>query len=185
MDKKNKKYEENNDWMEEFYTDDDWEDDDPYDIYGNPYGAGRYRYSRSSEDCEAMLLGDDAEFNGKYNRWFEYMGCGYACSRDGQAMMEADEIDMWDFHTENPQVNCREGFFDLEYGDTDKDVAFAFIYLTEYEAGKHRSFSFSLADISMSEMEKYIAAIETWHGTGKFNIGQYHGIPAYDSWDKN
>ena len=152
---------------------------------GNPYGAGRYSYTRSSTDSGAMLLDDQARFDPKSNRWFEHMGCGYACERDGIALQEADDADLYDFHRDNPKINCRESMYDLQYGDTRAEVAHAFFLLMEYAGGKYRSFYFGLDDVSMQEMEKYIAAVENWHSTGELNIGPHHGCPNYGDWEES
>ena len=172
--------------LEEFcedVNDDSQEEQD--DACGNPYGAGRYRYIRSSQDSNALFLGKEAGFDPEYNLWIEYMGCGYACWRDGKALTEADEIDLYEFHRKHPRINCRESYIDYEYGNTRDEVAYAFVCLTEYRGTMDRCFSFSLTDIPLQEVEKYIDAMERWHRTGEFNVGPYNGSPAYDPWEKH
>ena len=150
---------------------------------GNPYGAGRYGYTRSSKDSEAMLFGTEARFEAECGRWFEYMGGGYACWRDGKALQEADDADLYYFHRDNPEIECRESMYDFEYGDTRDDVSHAFFYIAEYEKNRYRTFSFSLDDISRQEMNEYIEAMEKWHVTGEFDAGPYRGIPNYGPWE--
>ena len=167
----------------------DFDEEDSQEIdeeapVGNPRGAGRYRYTRSSQDSNALFLGKEAGFDPEYNLWIEYMGCGYACWRDGKALTEADEIDLYEFHRTHPLINCKESYIDYEYGNTRDEVAYAFVCLTEYRGTMHRCFSFSLTDVSLQEVEKYIDAIEMWHRTGEFNVGPYSGSPAYDPWCK-
>lgn len=150
---------------------------------GNPYGAGQYGYTRSSGNSEAMIFGTAATFDETCGRWFEYMGCGYACVRDGIALQEADDADLYYFHRDNPTISCRESMYDLQYGDTREDVSYGFIFLAEYEATRFRTFSFSVDDISMHDMNEYIDAVEKWHITGEFNVGPYNGIPEYRPWE--
>lgn len=149
---------------------------------GNPYGAGRYCFTRSSETSEAMMLGDEAQFDLTCYRWFEYMGCGYAHWRDGKAFQEADDMDLYYFHKEHPAINCRESSYDLEYGNTRDEVAYASFLLMEYVDTRHRFFSFDTENITMAEAMKYVDAIEDWHRTGELNAGPYHGCPEYSSW---
>lgn len=163
--------------MKEIYLDEEDEDD----VDGNLYDVGRYRYTRSSEDRDAMM-GENASFISACNRWFESFGCGYTCERDGRASMEADDWDLTDFHYEHPLVNCKEAFFELTYGNTEDSVSRAFFFLQEYVGQKNRTFDFCLYDISLQEADDYIAAIEKWHCTGEFNIGPYSGLPAYTPW---
>lgn len=151
--------------------------------FGNPYGAGRYGYIRSAEDSEAMMSGTEARFDSDHNRWFEYMGCGYACGRDGQALQEADDYDLYYFHKDHPKINCKESFHDLEYGNTRNEVAYAYFLLMEYVGNKHRTFSFHLENITMQEAKEYIAAVESWHCTGELNIGPFSSCPCYGHWE--
>ena len=159
--------------MLEIYEDDEFPDTSD---------AGRYCWTRSSEDPKAMMRGKRADFNSKVGRWFESMGCGYACWRDGKYFQEEDIMSIDDFHDSHPNITCRESCYDLEYGDTEDDVRYAWFYLEEYEGKKHRTFDISMLDIPMSTAEEYIAAIEEWHRTGEFNIDQYHGCPNFSPW---
>lgn len=152
--------------------------------YGNPNGAGRYRYIRSSEDKNAMMYRKQAEFDLLSGRWFEQFGCGYAHWRDGKASCEADDIDQEDFHYEHPNITCKESFYEIEYGNTRDEAAYAFFFMAECEGRKIRDFAFSCNDITMAEVNEYISALEDWHRTGEFNAGQYRGIPQYDPWTK-
>ena len=149
---------------------------------GNPYGAGRYRFMRSSEDRSAMMWGNMTRYDQTSNRWVESFGCGYNCARDGVASAEADEFDIMDFHREHPRIHCRESFFELEYGDTRELVAYAFFFVQEYAGRQTRYFSCSFSDISIQEANEYIAALEEWHHTGALNVGLYHGEPQYGPW---
>ena len=150
---------------------------------GNPQGAGMYCIIRSSEDSGAMWLGDRAEFNVECGRWFEYMGCGYGCWRDGKYLQEADDMDLYYFHRDHPEIKCREAMYDFQYGDTRDDVSYAFVFLAEYEEKRVRTFSYSLDDISREEMNLHIEAIKKWHATGELNVGPYSGIPEYRPWE--
>ncbi len=153
--------------------------------YGNPYGAGRYRYMRSSEEHDAMMWEDRMKYDHTYNRWIETFGCGYDCGRDGVASMEADEFDLMDFHCEHPLMNCRESFYELTYGDTKESLTYAFFFVQEYVGRQTRDFCFSFSELSMQEANEYIAALEEWHRTGELNVGPYRGEPQYDPWENH
>ena len=150
---------------------------------GNPQGAGMYCAIRSSEDSAAMLLGDRAEFDIQCSRWFEYLGCGYECWRDGKYQQEADDADLYSFHRDHPEITCRESMYDFQFGDTEDVVSYAFMFLAEYEEKRVRMFSFSLGDISCQEMNEYIKALKKWHATGELNVGPYSGVPKYRPWE--
>ena len=172
--------------MEEYCVDDMLNSDDRLDesedVSGNPYGAGRYGYIRSSKNSKFMILGDEAKYEPEFNMWFEYMGCGYACWRDGKALQEADEIDLYLFHDKHPKINCKESFYDFEYGNTRNDVAYALFILTEYKGTLYRTFHFNLQNITLQKSKEYIAAIEAWHHTGELNVDSFNGIPQFSFW---
>lgn len=147
--------------------------------------VGRYKYMRSSETSISMLKGKKADYNEKYNRWFESFGGGFAGWSDARAMQEADDLELAELHYMQPNMNCKESFFELEYGETKGSVLRAFFFLQEYTGCKDRDFGFCLYDISLQEANEYIAAIEKWHCTGELNIGPYHGLPAYGPWRKH
>ena len=149
---------------------------------GNPYGAGRYGYIRSSEDREALLSDENVEYDASSKRWFEHIWCGYACGRDGIAFQEWDELELDAFYKERPHVNYREGYYDFQYGFTRKRISEVFFILKEKKGSKDRTFSFQLKRISMKKFEEYLAAIEEWNRTGELNIGPYKGVPNYDRW---
>lgn len=150
---------------------------------GNPQGAGMYCTIRSSQDSAAMLLGDRADFDIHCSRWFEYMGCRYENWRDGKYQQEADDTDLYYFHCDHLEINCRESMYDFQFGDTRDDVSYAFVFLAEYEEKRVRTFSFSLDDISRQEMNEYIEALKKWHATGELNVGPYSGVPEYRPWE--
>ncbi len=151
-------------------------------LAGNPYGAGFYTYIRSAENSDWMMMGADARFDADSNTWFEYMGGGYACWRDGKALQEADELDMDDFHSEHPEMKCRESFFDLEYGETRDDITDGLFILAEYDGAKHRSFSFNLKDVTLTQAKEYVALVEAWHTTGELHLGPLSCNPCQGPW---
>lgn len=157
----------------------------PDEEYGNPYGAGRYGYIRSSKDNSYLFLGDEAGFDPEYNLWYEYIGCGYACERDGIALQEADDMDLFYLYKEYPDMTCKESHYDFTYGNTRDEVSWASFSLTEHEGGKKRTFYFHLENISMLEAKEYVAALEKWHRTGELNIGPYNGSPTYNPWEQD
>jgi hypothetical protein len=161
-------------------SDAQWQEDE--DLAGNPYGAGFYTFIRSAEDSAWMMMGDEARFDSASNTWFEYMGCGYACERDGIGLQEADEIDMYHFHKEHPQMKCRETFFDLVYGRTRDEVALGLFVLTEYDGAKSRSFSFDLKDVTLAQAKEYVALVEAWHATGELCLGPLKCNPCQGPW---
>ena len=144
--------------------------------------VGRYKYMRSSEKPIGMLKGKKADYNQECNCWFESFGGGFCCWRDARALQEADDFDLMEFHHKRPYINCKESFFELEYGKTEDTVSRAFFFLQEYAGRKDRSFSFCLYDISLQEANEHIAALEEWHCTGELNVGPYSGIPEYEPW---
>ena len=152
--------------------------------YESPRDSGRYSFIRSSEHSEAMMMGEEARFIDEYNRWIEYIGCGYACERDAWALREADEIDSMEFYKDITHLDFKEAFYDFQYGDTYDEVSHAFFYLTEYVGNQERTFTFSLDDRPLQEVKDYVAAIEKWHCTGELNIGPYTGVPNYRPWEK-
>ena len=149
---------------------------------GNPYGAGRYGYIRSSEDCEAMILGRKACFELSCNRWIEHIWRGYACWRDGKAELEWDGLYRDEFLEEHPLISYMEAFYELEYGNTRDEVATAWFCLKDRKGKKHRAFHFEISNVSMQEFDEYIAALKKWHMTGELNIGAYTGVPEFGPW---
>ena len=152
---------------------------------GNPHGAGRYGYIRSSEDHGALIAGEKARYDADSKRWFEYIQCGYACGRDGIASQEWDDLYLDEFYKSRPQVSYREAYYDFQYGFTRNQISDVMIILKEKQSDRHRTFDFDLSKISMKEFEAYLAAIEEWHRTGELNIGPYKGVPNYDRWYQN
>jgi hypothetical protein len=150
--------------------------------FGNPRGAGVYGYIRSAEDSDFMMLGEEARYDSDSNRWFEYMGCGYACWRDGKALQDADDFDLQYFHDAHPRMRCRESFHELEYGNTRDDVSHALFLLMEYDKSKSRTFSFNLDNVTMAQAKEYIAAVEEWHITGDLRIGALTFSPCCGPW---
>ena len=150
---------------------------------GNPYGAGRYGYIRSSEDCDALISGRDARFELSCQRWIEHIWCGYACWRDGQADQEWEDLYRDKFSKEHPLITYKEAFYEFEYGDTRDRVDNAWFFLEEHKEHQKRFFEFEINNVSMCEFEEYIAAIERWHMTGELNIGPYEGIPTFGPWE--
>lgn len=184
MDVNNMSFEEWRKYADEYFglEEADSSGDEEEQASGNPYGAGRYCYIRSSMDSSCLFLGNEAGFDSEYNLWYEYIGCGYACERDGIALQEADDIDLYHLHKEYPEMICKESHYDFTYGDTRDEVSWASFSLTECEGGRERTFYFDLENISMLEAKEYVSAIEKWHRTGEFNIGPYRGIPSYTAW---
>lgn len=176
--------------LEELFGDDllDADEECPYEdeevASGNPHGAGFYNYIRSAEDSDWMMMGEEARFDADSNTWFEYMGCGFACERDGIGLQEADEIDMYLFHKEHPQMKCRETFFEFVYGNTRDEVSCGLFVLTEYDGAKHRSFSFNLKDISLAQAKEYVALVEEWHATGELHLGPLSCRPCQGPWSE-
>lgn len=153
--------------------------------FGNPRGAGRYGYIRSSEDCDALITNEDAQYDTNSKRWFEHIHCGYACGRDGIASQEWDDLYLDEYYKERPEANFREAYYDFQYGFTRKTISEGMFILKERLGGRHRTFDFDVSRITMAEFEAYISAIEEWHRTGELNIGPYKGVPHYDRWYKN
>lgn len=149
---------------------------------GNPYGAGRYGYIRSSEDCDALISGRDARFELSCNRWIEHIWCGYACWRDGKANQEWDDLYRAEILENHPSITFMEAFYELEYGDTRDQVANAWFLLEDHKANRHRFFDFEINNVSMQEFEEYIGALENWHMTGELNAGPYTGVPMFGPW---
>ena len=152
---------------------------------GNPHGAGRYGYIRSSEEREALISDESAQYDTDSKRWFEYIQCGYACGRDGIASREWDDLYLDEFYKSRPQVSYKEAYYDFQYGVTRNRISDVMIILKEKQGDRHRTFDFDLSKISMKEFEAYLAAIEEWHRTGELNIGPYKGVPNYDRWYPN
>ncbi len=149
---------------------------------GNPYGAGRYGYIRSSEDCDALISGRNARFELSCNRWIEHIWCGYASWRDGKADQEWDDLFRDEFRQKHPLINYKEVFYELEYGDTRDQVPYAWFLLEECEGNKNRWFNFGVNNVSMQDFEEYIAALERWHMTGELNIGPYNVSLSFSPW---
>jgi hypothetical protein len=121
-----------------------------------------------------MMSGEAAQFDEEQGIWIEYTVCDYGCYRDGKALQEADELDLEAFHRTHPQMQCKESFYDLEYGKTGDDVLSVFWILTEYENGKCRTFSFGMDHTTMQEFRSCQEAVEAWHRTGNLDL---QGIP--------
>lgn len=153
--------------------------------FGNPHGAGRYGYIRSSEDREALISGESAQYDTDSKRWFEYIQCGYACGRDGIASQEWDDLYLDEFYKERPQADFREAYYDFRYGFTRRRISDVIFILKEKQGNRHRTFDFDLSKITMKEFEEYLTAIQEWHRTGELNIGVYKGVPHYDRWYEN
>ena len=156
-----------------------------YEEDGNPSGAGRYGFIRSSEDCEALIRGKNAEFRPESNRWFEHIYCGYACWRDGQAELEYDDIEREEFHKEHPQIHYKEAFYDFQYGDTWDSVATASFWLEEREGPMYREFHFNVKDITRKQLDECFTAIENWQCTGELILWHFSTFPCTGPWRKH
>ena len=184
MDPNNMSFEEWMKYMDENFGSEasDSQSSCPDEEYGNPYGAGRYGYIRSSKNCKALIRGKNAQFNSEHNRWFEHIRCAYTCWRDGRAEQEYDDMYRDQLEKKRPLISYREAFYELEYGNSRDEVASMMVILTDCTKGNHRSFHFDLDNITMHEAQEYIDALENWSYTGELNIGPYRGIPAYGPW---
>lgn len=149
---------------------------------GNPYGAGRYGFIRSSKDWQALIRGKEAEFRPESNRWFEHIYCCYSCWRDGQADLEFDGEARDKFDEEHSLANYMEAFYELEYGDTRNQVAEVSFHLSEHEGPKYREFHFDLKDISKDQLEECFVAIEKWQCTGKLELWHFSTYPCVGPW---
>lgn len=154
------------------------------EVQGNPYGAGRYGIIRSSLNSNAMIAGEDAEYNAEYSRWFEYRGCGYACEEDGWALEEQDDLEIADFHNNHPTIKCRETYFEMTYGNTREEIATAHFLLLEYSGKLHRDFSFDLTDVSVESVKECVDSVEAWHCTGELKMGNFSTRPCDGPWKK-
>lgn len=150
--------------------------------HGNPYGAGRYGFIRSSEDWKALIRGKEAEFRIESGRWFEHNYCCYSCWRDGQADLEFDGVARDEFDKEHPLTNYMEAFYELEYGDTQDQISEVSFHLSEHEGPKYREFHFDLKDITEDQLEECFAAIEKWHCTGELELWHFSTYPCIGQW---
>ena len=172
--------------LEEYFEGEDWDswEESEENVSGNPYGAGRYGFIRSAENCEFLIRGKKAEFRPESNRWFEHISCGYACWRDGDAELEYDAAAREDLYKKYPQMSYKEVFYNFEYGETRDCVACASFWMEEVEKAMYREFHFDLEDITVQQLEECFAAIENWHDTDEFQLWHFALHPCTGPWRK-
>lgn len=147
--------------------------------------VGYYSIIRSSEDEGAMIHWNKPEYDENCNRWFESCGCGFACWRDGQALQEADDMEVWEFHLENPDICVRESYCEIEYGKKDNIIKNVNFLLLDYCGKRNRSFSFEISNVSKEELMEWEAAVRNWHATGDLQTEHFYCSSMHWNWSDN
>ena len=147
--------------------------------------VGYYGTIRSSEEKNAMICWNKPEYDDTCGRWFESSGAHFACWRDAQAFQEADDMDMWEFHSEHPDICVRESFCEIEYGKVNGIIKNAHYLLIDYRGEKHRSFSFEISHVSKEELAEWEAAVMKWHATGEIKTAHFFCDSMHWAWKNN
>ena len=147
--------------------------------------VGYYSIIRSSEYESAMIRWHEPEYDENCDRWFEYSGCGFASWRDCQAFQEADDMEMWEFRAEHPDICVRESFCEIEYGKQEGVIKRVHYLLIEYAGERHRSFSFELCHISKEDLTEWEAAVKNWHADGELKTANFFCDSMHWAWQKN